>query len=85
MPISVDPLFSDFFSIPRLQRHAARGCVYPLSILLLCAALQITASAQGARPAASQPDGISDPALDAKIEAILQQMTLEEKVGQLVQ
>jgi beta-glucosidase len=85
VPISVDPLFSDFFSIPRLQRRAARGCVYPLSILLLCAALQITASAQGARPAASQPDGISDPALDAKIEAILQQMTLEEKVGQLVQ
>ncbi|HEV2689076.1 MAG TPA: glycoside hydrolase family 3 N-terminal domain-containing protein, partial [Bryobacteraceae bacterium] len=47
--------------------------------------LQITATAQGAQPAPSQADGINDPALDAKIETILQQMTLEEKVGQLVQ
>src|SRR5260370_22157593 len=29
--------------------------------------------------------GIYDPSLDAKVEALLQKMTLEEKVGQLVQ
>src|SRR5438270_9694619 len=54
-------------------------------VLLLCALLHITATAQGATRAPSQSDGINDPALDAKIEAILQQMTLEEKAGQLVQ
>jgi beta-glucosidase len=47
--------------------------------------LQITATAQSARPGPSQPGGINDSALDAKVEAILKQMTLEEKVGQLVQ
>jgi beta-glucosidase len=29
--------------------------------------------------------GINDPGLDAKVEALLHKMTLEEKVGQLVQ
>jgi len=29
--------------------------------------------------------GVSDPALDAQVESILQRMTLEEKIGQLVQ
>ncbi|HYK51780.1 MAG TPA: hypothetical protein VEU94_18815, partial [Terriglobales bacterium] len=29
--------------------------------------------------------GVYDPSLDAKVEALLRQMTLEEKVGQLVQ
>ena len=81
MPISFDQLFSDILS----QRRAVRGCVHPLWILLLCVVVQITATAQIARPAPAQPNGINDPALDAKIETILQQMTLEEKVGQLVQ
>jgi beta-glucosidase len=85
VPISVDQLFSDVLSVARLQTRAVRGCVRPLSILLLCVALQITASAQSTRPSPSQADGINDQALNAKIEAILQQMTLEEKVGQLVQ
>ena len=85
MPISVDPFFSDILCGPRLQGRTVRNWLRFLSILLLCALLQITASAQSARPAPSRPVGINDPALDAKIEAILQQMTLEEKVGQLVQ
>ena len=33
----------------------------------------------------SPGDGIDDPALDARVDAILQNMSLEEKVGQLVQ
>lgn len=81
MPISFDQFLSDILS----QRRAVRGFVHPLSILLLCVAVQIIATAQIARPAPAQPNGINDPALDPKIDAILQQMTLEEKVGQLVQ
>ena len=42
-----------------------------------------------ATPAAASPTeargGIYDPALDARVESLLKQMTLEEKVGQLVQ
>ena len=85
MPISFDQVFSDILSVPRLQSRAVRNCARFLTVLLLCALLHITATAQGATRAPSQSDGINDPALDAKIEAILQQMTLEEKVGQLVQ
>jgi beta-glucosidase len=34
---------------------------------------------------AQVPSGIADPSLTAKVEAIVQRMTLEEKIGQLVQ
>ena len=54
-----------------------------LSVLLVCHALE----AQSGEPA-SVPDartGIYDPSLDARVEALLGKMTLEEKVGQLVQ
>jgi len=85
VPISFDQVFSDILSVPRLQSRAVRNGARFLMVLLLCALLHITATAQGATRAPSQSDGINDPALDAKIEAILQQMTLEEKVGQLVQ
>src|SRR5690349_7155369 len=36
-------------------------------------------------PAADSRGGINDPALDARVEDFLRKMTLEEKVGQLVQ
>ena len=45
--------------------------------------LSVTPMAQ--MPSASRPGGIADKALDARVESILQGMTLEEKVGQLVQ
>jgi beta-glucosidase len=85
VPISFNQVFSDILSVPRLQSRAVRNCARFLTVLLLCALLHLTATAQSATRAPSQSDGINDPALDAKIEAILQQMTLEEKVGQLVQ
>src|ERR1700741_2220839 len=36
-------------------------------------------------PPANRTGGIANPSLDAKVESILARMTLEEKVGQLVQ
>ena len=58
-------------------RYVAGSCACAV-ILIVSAALAQTA------PAASK-DGISNPALDARVEALLKKMTLEEKVGQLVQ
>jgi len=56
------------------------------SILL---ALVIPMAGQTPAPATADPasvqGGIYDPALDSKLDALLRQMTLEEKVGQLVQ
>ncbi|HTS34934.1 MAG TPA: glycoside hydrolase family 3 N-terminal domain-containing protein [Candidatus Solibacter sp.] len=36
-------------------------------------------------PLRAQRSGINDPALDSRVEALLKQMTMEEKIGQLVQ
>src|SRR2546428_8245054 len=65
-----------------------------LSFLLLAfAVFPLAPAGAQARPAASLQGqsvqvvqgGIADPSLGPKVEALLRQMTLEEKVGQLVQ
>src|SRR5947207_14638794 len=55
-------------------------------ILLSCQSLlaQTKSPAVESRSAAVRPS-LSDPASEKKLDAILQKMTLEEKVGQLVQ
>ena len=37
------------------------------------------------RPAVAKLSGLRDPAIEKRVEALLKQMTLEEKVGQLAQ
>lgn len=49
-----------------------------IGVLLSCVVLSVVASAQAS-------SGVADPSLDTRVESILRRMTVEEKVGQLVQ
>ena len=55
--------------------------------MALLAALAVPAHPAGAPSASPVPahTGIYDPRIDAKVEALLKKMTLDEKVGQLAQ
>ena len=64
-------------------RAVAFGATCVVMIVTLSAAL--SAQIQPARSLPGQPGGIADASLDARVESILQKMTVEEKVGQLVQ
>ncbi|HEX7115146.1 MAG TPA: glycoside hydrolase family 3 N-terminal domain-containing protein [Steroidobacter sp.] len=57
--------------------------VATLALLLLCQA--VGANPDTSTPAIAAGIGIYDSSLDARVEALLREMTLEEKVGQLVQ
>src|SRR5579871_256170 len=54
------------------------------SLLLLAVPHSIAQSPFAAKPSAANPD-LNDPAIEARIEELLKKMTIEEKVGQLVQ
>jgi beta-glucosidase len=58
-----------------------------LSVTGICVVLSVVLSAQ--IPATRKPDNrsisVADPALDARVDSVLKRMTLEEKIGQLVQ
>lgn len=58
-------------------------CAAAAIAVLLAGPAEAQADASGAAPA--RRTGIYDPSIDAKVESLLGQMTLEEKVGQLVQ
>lgn len=71
--------------IPDLSTRNSRTVRW-LAVLLLASAIgSIPASSQTAPQSTAKAGTINDPALDARVDAILRKMTLEEKVGQLVQ
>jgi len=53
----------------------------------ICLILSVALSAQTSsnRLSPAQPQGVADPSLDRRVESILHRMTVEEKIGQLVQ
>jgi beta-glucosidase len=63
----------------------ARSTATLLAYFVVCVVLGIASFSQAQAARRSPADGINDPALDARVDSILQKMTLEEKVGQLVQ
>ena len=67
----------------RLIRKISAVFILAAASLLPCPA--VFAQTQPEKSAPHRSAGINDPALDSRVEAILRHMTLEEKVGQLVQ
>jgi beta-glucosidase len=64
-------------------RRVSSGLMQKVFVALWLCGIGVVARAYAQAP--SLAGGIADPKLDARVESILQQMTLEEKVGQLVQ
>ena len=77
------PFFA-FVAKPRVRK----ACALLLSIVLGISSATLLL-AQTAAPASTgmrrASNGIADPSLDARVESLLQSMTLDEKIGQLVQ
>ena len=73
----------------RMNPWGRKACALFLSVL--CAVFGSSSlSAQAVAPASAETShgasaGIADPKLDTRVESLLQSMTLEEKIGQLVQ
>jgi beta-glucosidase len=71
-----------------------RGLLFCTVVLLVMAGCEPNAAAQAAKPAPTHGAGktahpsnaqLADPILEARVDRLLRQMTLEEKIGQLVQ
>lgn len=74
-----------------LHQRAKSGLMTKISVALLLCEIGVVmtagvfAGAQSTLASPTRAGSIADPKLDTRVESILQQMTLEEKVGQLVQ
>ena len=73
-----------------LEARLERNIGFWLCLALLTALLSCSLLGQAATNAASRDDkreetGVNDPQLDARADALIRKMTLEEKIGQLVQ
>lgn len=70
---------------PLSRKRNAVKVIPSNSFLSFAAGICLLLSVSGMAQTLPAERGINDPALDSRVEAILQRMTLEEKVGQLVQ
>jgi beta-glucosidase len=70
-------------------RRVPSGLMQRVFVALLLCGIGVVGSAYAQAPSTRTPapvaGGVADSTLEARVESILQQMTLEEKVGQLVQ
>jgi beta-glucosidase len=83
MPLSYP--FSNCIQIPDSITRSLGSIRWIAVLILFCAVGTISGSAQTRAESTAITGSINDPALDARVDAILRKMTLEEKVGQLVQ
>src|SRR5215472_6453696 len=85
MPLTAPALvFSRFLYRLNCRRSVARASL--LTGILIASALVGLSAQRPTRTLAGNPPGaIADTSLDTRVESILQSMTLDEKVGQLVQ
>jgi len=75
-------------AVQRRGRHSFQNnavAVRSTLVLAVFLALVILLPLHTTNAAQQKPAALSDPAIDARIESLLQKMTAEEKVGQLVQ
>jgi len=78
------PFSNSYATIARWScRRIPSGLMQKVFVALLSCGIGVVASAYAQAP--SPRGGVADPKLDGRVESILQQMTQEEKVGQLVQ
>lgn len=71
--------------IPDSMTRSSRAVRWLSVVVLACTIGSMCAWSQTATQSPAKAGSINDPALDARVDAILRKMTLEEKVGQLVQ
>lgn len=83
MPFSYP--FSNPIRIPDSMTRSLGSIQWIAVFILACTVATISGSAQTRAESTARPGSINDPALDARVDAIVGKMTLEEKVGQLVQ
>lgn len=69
----------------RLKAPFAAPFLYAIATLCLSAPLLAQAPEPTSHPAVLTRSSVTDPAIEKRVDALLKEMTLEEKVGQLVQ
>jgi beta-glucosidase len=75
-------------SRPVRRNQVAGALLFSWLCVLLCVgpgSLSMSAQVAPATRSSTSPSGVADPSLDARVETLLHSMTLEEKIGQLVQ
>lgn len=85
MPSRMRPAVSNSTS-SKICSYGLRRTTLAIALIGICFSVNaVFSSAQSHAKQAAQAGSINDPRLDARVESVLRQMTIEEKIGQLVQ